>query len=182
MKYIVILCDGMADKPLEELGGKTPLEAARTANMDRLAEKAEIGMVRTVPDGMAPGSDTANLSVIGYDPKKYYSGRSPLEALSIGAEMGDKDVSFRCNLVTLSEEENSYEERVILDHSSGEIPTEEAAVLLDALKKGLEREGYAFYTGTSYRHLLIQKEGKVVELTAPHDILTRRIGEYLPKS
>lgn len=181
MKYIVILCDGMADKPLEELGGKTPLEAARTANMDRLAEKAEIGMVRTVPDGMAPGSDTANLSVIGYDPKKYYSGRSPLEALSIGAEMGDKDVSFRCNLVTLSEEENSYEERVILDHSSGEIPTEEAAVLLDALKKGLEREGYAFYTGTSYRHLLIQKEGKVVELTAPHDILTRRIGEYLPK-
>ena len=181
MKYIVILCDGMADRPLEELGGKTPLEAARTANMDRLAEKAEIGMVRTVPDGMAPGSDTANLSVIGYDPKKYYSGRSPLEALSIGAEMGDKDVSFRCNLVTLSEEENSYEERVILDHSSGEIPTEEAAVLLDALKKGLEREGYAFYTGTSYRHLLIQKEGKVVELTAPHDILTRRIGEYLPK-
>lgn len=181
MKYIVILCDGMADEPLEELGGKTPLEAARTANMDRLAEKAEIGMVRTVPDGMAPGSDTANLSVIGYDPKKYYTGRSPLEALSIGAEMGDKDVSFRCNLVTLSEEENSYEERVILDHSSGEIPTEEAAVLLDALKKGLEREGYAFYTGTSYRHLLIQKEGKVVELTAPHDILTRRIGEYLPK-
>ena len=181
MKYIVILCDGMADEPLEELGGKTPLEAARTANMDRLAEKAEIGMVRTVPDGMAPGSDTANLSVIGYDPKKYYSGRSPLEALSIGAEMGDKDVSFRCNLVTLSEEENSYEERVILDHSSGEIPTDEAAVLLDALKNGLEREGYAFYTGTSYRHLLIQKEGKVVELTAPHDILTRRIGEYLPK-
>lgn len=181
MKYIVILCDGMADEPLEELGGKTPLEAARTANMDRLAEKAEIGMVRTVPDGMAPGSDTANLSVIGYDPKKYYSGRSPLEALSIGAEMGDKDVSFRCNLVTLSEEENSYEERVILDHSSGEIPTDEAAVLLDALKKGLEREEYAFYTGTSYRHLLIQKEGKVVELTAPHDILTRRIGEYLPK-
>lgn len=181
MKYIVILCDGMADKPLEELGGKTPLEAARTANMDRLAEKAEIGMVRTVPDGMAPGSDTANLSVIGYDPKKYYSGRSPLEALSIGAEMGDKDVSFRCNLVTLSEEENSYEERVILDHSSGEIPTDEAAVLLDTLKNGLEREGYAFYTGTSYRHLLIQKEGKVVELTAPHDILTRRIGEYLPK-
>lgn len=181
MKYIVILCDGMADEPLEELGGKTPLESARTINMDRLAAKAEIGMVRTVPEGMAPGSDTANLSVIGYDPKKYYSGRSPLEALSIGAEMGDKDVSFRCNLVTLSEEEDSYEDRMILDHSSGEIPTEEAAVLLDALKKGLEREGYTFYTGTSYRHLLIQKEGKGVELTAPHDILTRRIGEYLPE-
>ncbi len=181
MKYIVILCDGMADEPLEELGGKTPMEAARTINMDRLAEKAEIGMVRTVPEGMAPGSDTANLSVIGYDPKKYYSGRSPLEALSIGAEMGDEDVSFRCNLVTLSEEEDNYEDRVILDHSSGEIPTEEAAVLLDALKKGLEREGYTFYTGTSYRHLLIQEEGKAVELTAPHDILTRRIGEYLPE-
>ena len=145
MKYIVILCDGMADEPLEKLGGKTPLEAARTPNMDRLAKCAEIGMVRTVPEGMAPGSDTANLSVIGYDPEKYYSGRSPLEALSIGAEMGEHDVSFRCNLVTLSEEEEQYEDRTILDHSSGEIST-----------------------------------GKVSELTAPHDILTRRIGEYLP--
>lgn len=181
MKYIVILCDGMADEPLEELDGKTPLESARTTNMDRLAQEAEIGMVRTVPAGMAPGSDTANLSVIGYDPKKYYSGRSPLEALSIGAEMGEKDVSFRCNLVTLSEEEDRYEDRVILDHSSGEIPTEEAAVLLEALKTELERDGYKFYVGTSYRHLLIQKDGKVVDLTAPHDILTRRIGEYLPK-
>lgn len=181
MKYIVILCDGMADEPLEELDGKTPLEAARTTNMDRLAERAEIGMVRTVPEGMAPGSDTANLSVIGYDPKKYYSGRSPLEALSIGAEMGEKDVSFRCNLVTLSEEEDRYEDRMILDHSSGEISTEEAAVLLEALKEGLKREGYTFYVGTSYRHLLIQKDGKTVDLTAPHDILTRRIGDYLPE-
>ena len=180
MKYIVILCDGMADEPLEELGGRTPLEAAETGNMDRLAADSEIGMVRTVPVGMAPGSDTANLSVIGYDPRKYYSGRSPLEALSIGAEMGEKDVSFRCNLVTLSEEEDKYEDRVILDHSSGEIPTEEAAVLVEALRKGLEREGYTFYAGTSYRHLLIQKDGKVTELTPPHDILTKRIGEYLP--
>ena len=180
MKYIVILCDGMADEPLEELGGRTPLEAAETGNMDRLAADSEIGMVRTVPVGMAPGSDTANLSVIGYDPRKYYSGRSPLEALSIGAEMGEKDVSFRCNLVTLSEEEDKYEDRVILDHSSGEIPTEEAAVLVEALRKGLEREGYTFYAGTSYRHLLIQKDGKVTELTPPHDILTKRIGGYLP--
>lgn len=180
MKYIVILCDGMADEPLEELGGRTPLEAAETGNMDRLAADSEIGMVRTVPVGMAPGSDTANLSVIGYDPRKYYSGRSPLEALSIGAEMGEKDVSFRCNLVTLSEEEDKYEDRVILDHSSGEIPTEEAAVLVEALRKGLEREGYTFYAGTSYRHLLIQKDGKVTELTPPHDILTKKIGEYLP--
>ena len=181
MKYIVILCDGMADEPLEELDGRTPLEAARTVNMDRLAADSEIGMVRTVPEGMAPGSDTANLSVIGYDPRKYYSGRSPLEALSIGAEMGENDVSFRCNLVTLSEEEDRYEDRVILDHSSGEIPTEEAAALVEALRDGLGREGYTFYVGTSYRHLLIQKDGKVTDLTPPHDILTKRIGEYLPE-
>ena len=180
MKYIVILCDGMADEPLESLGGRTPLEAARTPGMDRLAGKSEIGMVRTVPEGMAPGSDTANLSVIGYDPRKYYSGRSPLEALSIGADMADDDVSFRCNLVTLSENEEKYEDRHILDHSSGEISTAEAAELMEALKTGLQREGYAFYTGISYRHLLIQSKGNVVDLTAPHDILTKRIGEYLP--
>lgn len=180
-KYLIVLCDGMADDPLEELGGNTPLEAAKTPNMDRLAGKSEIGMVRTIPVGMAPGSDTANLSVIGYDPKKYYTGRSPLEALSIGADMGPEDVSFRCNLVTLSEEEAAYEDKRILDHSSGEISTEEAAVLIEALKEGLEQEGYTFYVGTSYRHLLIWKQGSVVELTAPHDILTRRIGEYLPQ-
>lgn len=170
----------MADEPLESLGGRTPLEAARTPGMDRLAGKSEIGMVRTVPEGMAPGSDTANLSVIGYDPRKYYSGRSPLEALSIGADMAADDVSFRCNLVTLSENEEKYEDRHILDHSSGEISTAEAAELMEALKTGLQREGYAFYTGISYRHLLIQSKGKVVDLTAPHDILTKRIGEYLP--
>ncbi|HJB83219.1 MAG TPA: cofactor-independent phosphoglycerate mutase [Candidatus Mediterraneibacter intestinavium] len=181
MKYIVVLCDGMADEPLEELGGRTPLEAARTVNMDSLAKVSEIGMVRTVPEGMAPGSDTANLSVIGYDPKEYYTGRSPLEALSIGADMALDDVSFRCNLVTLSEEEERYEDRHILDHSSGEISTEEAAELLSALSEGVKREGYTFYVGTSYRHLLIQKNGKVTELTAPHDILTKRIGEYLPE-
>ena len=170
----------MADEPLESLGGRTPLEAARTPGMDRLAGKSEIGMVRTVPEGMAPGSDTANLSVIGYDPRKYYSGRSPLEALSIGADMAADDVSFRCNLVTLSENEEKYEDRHILDHSSGEISTAEAAELMEALKTGLQREGYAFYTGISYRHLLIQSKGKVVDLTAPHDILTKRIGKYLP--
>ena len=181
MKYIVILCDGMADEPLDKLSGKTPLEAARTPNMDRLAKDAEIGVVRTVPEGMTPGSDTANLSVIGYDPKKYYSGRSPLEALSIGAKMEDGDVSFRCNLVTLSESETDYEDRVILDHSSGEISTAEAAELLEALKEGLKKDGYTFYAGTSYRHLLIQKDGKTMDLTAPHDILEKCIGEYLPK-
>lgn len=181
MKYMVILCDGMADEPLESLGGRTPLEAARTVNMDRLAKVSEIGMVRTVPEGMSPGSDTANLSVIGYDPREYYSGRSPLEALSIGAEMGPSDVSFRCNLVTLSEEQDRYEDRIILDHSSGEISTEEASELIEALKTGLERQGYTFYAGTSYRHLLIWNGGTVTELTAPHDILTRRIGDYLPE-
>lgn len=180
-KYLTVLCDGMADEPLHELGGETPLEAAKTPNMDWLASRSEIGMVRTVPEGMAPGSDTANLSVIGYDPEKYYTGRSPLEALSIGVDMKSDDVSFRCNIVTLSEEEKAYEDRRILDHSSGEISTEDAAVLVNALKDGLKREGYEFYTGTSYRHLLIWKHGKVVELTAPHDILTRRIGEYLPQ-
>ena len=190
MKYIVILCDGMADEPLDKLDGKTPLEAARTPNMDRLAKSAEIGMARTVPEGMAPGSDTANLSVIGYDPRKYYSGRSPLEALSIGADMRSDDVSFRCNLVTLSEAEEQYEDHTILDHSSGEISTEDAAVLIEALKDefahGSESErpcyasGYTFYVGTSYRHLLIQNNGKSTDLTAPHDILTKRIGDYLP--
>ena len=180
MKYIIALCDGMADEPLEELGGRTPLQAAKTPNTDKLAPISEIGMVRTVPLGMAPGSDTANLSVIGYDPREYYTGRSPLEALSIGVDMEPADVAFRCNIVTLTEEQENYEDRVIVDHSSDEISTEDAAVLIKALKEGLEREGYEFYVGTSYRHLLIQKEGRVVDLTAPHDILTRRIGEYLP--
>lgn len=181
MKYVIVLSDGMAGRPLPELGGRTTLKAARTPVMDVLAPVSEIGTASMVPGGMAPGSDTANLAVLGYDPKVYYTGRSPLEALSIGVEMEDTDVSFRCNIVTLSEEEGSYEDRVILDHSSDEISTRDAAVLLEALKEGLEREGYVFYTGTSYRHLLVQKNGSVTELVPPHDILTKRIGEYLPE-
>ena len=181
MKYIVVLSDGMAGRPLEELGGKTTLEAADTPNFDRLAEKAEIGLASMVPEGMAPGSDTANLSVMGYDPKIYYTGRSPLEALSIGVDMAADDVSFRCNLVTLTEDGGAYEDQKIIDHSSSEISTEDSTVLLEALKEGLKREGYEFYAGTSYRHLLIWKHGKVLELTAPHDILTKTVGEYLPK-
>lgn len=180
MKYIVMLADGMAGRPLEELGGRTTMEAAVTPVMDRLAKVSEIGMVSMVPQGMAPGSDTANLSVLGYDPKVYYSGRSPLEALSIGVDMKDTDVSFRCNLVTLSQEE-PYEEKTMIDHSSDEISTQEAAVLLEALKEGLTREGYDFYQGISYRHLLVWSKGEVVELTPPHDILTKKIGEYLPE-
>ena len=181
MKYIIVLSDGMAGRPLEELGGKTTLEAADTPNFDRLAEKAEIGLASMVPEGMAPGSDTANLSVMGYDPKIYYTGRSPLEALSIGVDMAADDVSFRCNLVTLTEDGGAYEDQKIIDHSSSEISTEDSTVLLEALKEGLKREGYEFYAGTSYRHFLIWKHGKVLELTAPHDILTKTVGEYLPK-
>lgn len=180
MKYVIVLSDGMAGKPLKELGGKTTLEAAATPVLDGLAGSAEIGMAAMVPEGMAPGSDTANLSVIGYDPKIYYTGRSPLEALSIGVDMSDTDVSFRCNVVTLSEEESVYEERTMIDHSSGEITTEEAAILVEELKERLKREGYEFYVGTSYRHLLIWKDGNPVELTPPHDILTKKIGSYLP--
>lgn len=171
----------MAGWPLEELGGKTTLEAASTPVMDRLAADAEIGTASMVPEDMAPGSDTANLSVMGYDPKIYYTGRSPLEALSIGVDMADDDVSFRCNLVTLSGEEASYGDRQMVDHSSSEISTEDAGVLLEALRQGLGREGYTFYRGTSYRHLLVWSKGQVMELTPPHDILTKRIGDYLPQ-
>ena len=180
MKYVIVLGDGMAGLPLAELDGRTTLEAAETPAMDQIAPKSEQGLARMVPEGMAPGSDTANLSVAGYDPRIYYTGRSPLEALSIGVDMESDDVAFRCNIVTLSEEDVPYGERTILDHSSDEISTADAAVLLEALKEGLKREGYEFYVGTSYRHLLIWKQGQVVELTPPHDVLTKKIGEYLP--
>ncbi len=181
MKYIVVLSDGMSGRPLPELQGRTTMEAADTPVMDALAPVSEIGLASMVPKGMAPGSDTANLSVLGYDPRKYYTGRSPLEALSIGVDMAKSDVSFRCNLVTLSEQEAAYGARTMLDHSSGEIDSADAAVLIGALRDGLQREGYAFYPGTSYRHLLVEKNGKVVELTPPHDILGKKIGAYLPK-
>ena len=181
MKYVVVLGDGMADRPLEELNNKTPLEYAVTPVMDELAAKGEIGMVHTIPDGMKPGSDTANLSVLGYDPQKYYSGRSPLEALSIGVAMKDTDIALRCNIVTLSEEDDVYEEKTILDHSSDEIPTEEAAILIDAVRKELENEIYKLYVGTSYRHLLIWDKGEVIDLVQPHDVLGQTIGQHLPQ-
>lgn len=180
MKYVVVLGDGMADWPIDELDGKTPLEYAKTPFMDKLSETAELGMVRTVPQGMSPGSDTANLSVLGYNPKKYYSGRSPLEALSIGVDMKNTDVALRCNIVTLSEDEEKYEDRTIIDHSSSEISTEDAAVLLEAVKKELERDGYKFYVGTSYRHLLIIDKGTVMPLVQPHDVLGQVVGDKLP--
>lgn len=182
MKYIVVLGDGMADRPIESLGNKTPLEYAKTPTMDKLASMGEIGMVHTVPDGMKPGSDTANLSVLGYNPRKYYSGRSPLEALSIGVPMKDTDIALRCNIVTLSEEEDNYEDRTIIDHSSSEISTEDAAVLLEAVRKELETDTYKFYVGTSYRHLLIWDKGEVVDLVQPHDVLGQKIGDKLPEN
>lgn len=181
MKYVIVLGDGMADEPLKELHAKTPLEVAKTPVLDKLAKKSETGLAYTVPKGMSPGSDTANLSVIGYNPEIYYTGRSPLEALSIGVDMKPTDISLRCNVVTISEEEENYEDHIIIDHSASEISTEDAAVLIQALQAGLQREGYTFYVGTSYRHLLVWANGKLVELTPPHDILTKRIGEYLPK-
>ena len=180
MKYVVVLGDGMADWPMESLGGGTPLSCAKTPVMDALAKVSEIGTVATIPEGMAPGSDTANLSVMGYDPRRYYTGRSPLEALNIGVDMKDTDVVYRCNLVTLTEEDAPYEEQTILDHSSDEISTEDAAVLLRDVCRELENETYRFYTGTSYRHCLVWDRGQVLELTPPHDVLERKIGEYLP--
>ncbi|MGN0407597.1 MAG: cofactor-independent phosphoglycerate mutase [Bacteroides sp.] len=181
MKYLVVLGDGMADRPIEELGGKTPLEYADTPTMDAYSKMSEIGMVHTIPDGMKPGSDTANLSVLGYDPKKYYSGRSPLEALSIGVDMKTTDIALRCNIVTVSTDDLPYEQKTIIDHSSSEISTEDAAILLDAVRKELETDVYKFYVGTSYRHLTIWDKGEVVELTPPHDVLGQTIGQYLPK-
>ncbi len=181
MKYVIVLGDGMSDEPLEQLGGKTPLEYADTPMLDKLAPMSEIGLAQTIPEGMSPGSDTANLAVLGYNPREYYTGRSPLEALSIGVDMLPTDIALRMNLVTLSDEEGiPYEQRTILDHSSGEISTEDAANLVNAIKEAFENELYQFYVGTSYRHLLIWDKGSVSKLTAPHDILGMGIGEYLP--
>ena len=170
----------MADEPIGELGGKTPLQAARTPVMDAMAKVSEQGIAYTVPENLPAGSDVANLAMLGYDPQKYYSGRSPLEALSIGVDMKDTDIALRCNIVTLSEDE-AYEEKTIIDHSSGEITTEEAKVLIDAVKKELETEEFQYYPGVSYRHLTIWDRGETVDLTTPHDILGNQIGEYLPK-
>lgn len=183
MKYVVILGDGMADEPIESLGNKTILQAADTPFLDMLSKKSEIGMVHTVPDGMAPGSDTANLSVLGYDPKIYYSGRSPLEALSIGVPMTDTDIALRCNIVTISEEEGvPYEEQTIIDHSSSEISTEDCGILLEAVRKELENDIFKFYLGTSYRHCTIWHNGSAVKLTPPHDVLGQKVGPNLPET
>ena len=181
MKYIIVLADGMADVPIPELDNKTPLEFADTPNMDALASGGVMGMVKTVPESMKPGSDVANLSVMGYDTAKCYSGRSPLEALSVGVRMKDTDVIFRCNLVTVSEDE-PYAEKIILDHSSGEISTEDADVLMDAVRDALQNEFIQFYTGTSYRHITVWDQGELLDLEPPHDHLGQKIGAYLPEN
>ena len=183
-KYVVLLGDGMADYPLPELGGKTPLQAANKKNMDGIAINGITGSVKTIPDGMPPGSDVANLSVMGYDPAKYYSGRSPFEALSIGIKFGIDDASYRCNLVTLSDE-TEYESRTMIDYSSDEISTAEGKELLEYVGNRLGTDQIRFYSGISYRHCVIWKNGPVLfepsPLTPPHDILGKKIGEYLPR-
>ncbi len=180
MKYIVVLGDGMADEPIPALGGKTPLDAAVTPVLDELAGKGTLGTVQNVPAGMAPGSDVANLSVLGYDPAANYSGRSPLEALSVGVQMEDDDVIFRSNIVTLTEPE-PYAQKTILDHSSGEISTADADILMDAIRAEFNNDTFRFYTGTSYRHILVWKHGRVSALEPPHDHLGKVIGDYLPQ-
>ncbi len=183
MKYVIVLGDGMADRPIDELGGMTPLEYASTPAMDELSKKSEIGLLHTIPEGMKPGSDTANLSVLGYDPKIYYSGRSPLEALSIGIPMAADDIAIRCNIVTISDDDVPFEEKTIIDHSSDEISTEDCAVLVEAVKpyiESLSDHVYHLYVGTSYRHCLIWNGGQVLDLSQPHDHLGKKIGPFLP--
>lgn len=181
MKRVIILVDGMADYEMEVLKGATPLDVAVIPTINELAKHGEIGLVKTIPDGMSPGSDIANLSVMGYDPKIYHSGRSPLEAASMGVSLLDTDVTFRCNLVTLTTE-MEYEHKTILDHSSGDITTEESTALIQDLKRSLDQEDLHFYPGVSYRHLILWNRGSLdVEFTPPHDILGKPIEPYLPK-
>ncbi|MGM0688438.1 MAG: cofactor-independent phosphoglycerate mutase [Bacillota bacterium] len=181
MKYIVIVGDGMADYPIKELNNLTALQYAHTPNFDRLAMEGELGMVQTIPDGLPAGSDTANLSVIGYDPNQYYTGRSPFEAISLGVEMNPGDISFRCNLVTLSNDQ-SYAEKTMVDYCAGEISTEEARELIEAVKASLKMKNIDFYTGFNYRHLMVWHHAPDDwELTPPHDISGKKITDYLPE-
>ena len=179
MKYIILIGDGMSDEPLEELDGKTPLEYAKTPNMDRLASSGAFGLFKSVPEGYPPGSDVANLSILGYDPKLYYSGRAPLEAASMGVDLAEDEIAFRCNLVTISRGDGRP---MMNDYSAGHITTDEAAPLIKALDNALSPRGVRFYPGKSYRHLMVWKGGSEdLELVPPHDISDREISPYLPK-
>lgn len=181
MKYFILVPDGAGDDKVDALNGKTPLEVADMPCVTKLAQKGRVGMVKTVPDGIAPGSDAANLSVMGYDPCVYLTGRSPLEAASIGIEMSDTDVAFRTNIITLSGE-GEYDDLTVLDHSAGDITTKEANILIKAVQDALGEDDLKFYPGVSYRHCMIVNNGRTdYELTPPHDILGKRAGDYLPK-
>ena len=183
MKYVVVLYDGMADYPVPALDGKTPMMCAKKPLFDSLAKKAEVGLVKTVDDTLKPGSDVANMSVMGFDPLKYYTGRSPLEAVSIGVKLLDDDVTLRCNVVTLSDEEN-YEDKTMVDYSAGDISTAEAAEIIKAVQEAFGNEKYTYYSGVSYRHCLTVKQGTtdLGDMTPPHDISDRVVGPYLSKS
>ena len=187
MKYLIVVPDGSADNPIAELGGKTPLEAANLPTMDMLASKGEIGTVRTVPEGISPGSDSANLSVMGYDPRRYLTGRSPLEAAAIGVDMLDTDVSFRANFITIDPAgKENYEDFIVRDHAAGDITTEECEELLKVINERFADENLYFHTGTGYRHCMILKKDHPhahteYKCVPPHDILDRPAGEYLPK-
>lgn len=183
MKYVVVLCDGMADYPVPALGGKTPMMCAKKPNIDALANKGEVGLVRTVAKGLKPGSDVANMSVLGFDPKLYYTGRSPLEAASIGVQLKDTDVTLRTNLVTLSDAEN-YEDKTMVDYCAGDISTAEAAEIMQDVERHFGNDRFTFYAGVSYRHCLVWANGttELGDMTPPHDISGRVVGEYLSKS
>ena len=181
MKYVVILGDGMADEKIEKLNFKTPLDVANKPNIDALAKNAYMGLCKTVPDGMKAGSDVANLAVLGYNPKTSYTGRSPLEAVSIGIDLKETDVTLRANLVTLSNEQN-YADKIMVDYSAGEISTSEAKTLIDYLKLNLDSQLFKLYSGVSYRHCLVVDNGETgANLTPPHDISKKPIKNFLPK-
>ncbi|MFA9381426.1 MAG: 2,3-bisphosphoglycerate-independent phosphoglycerate mutase, partial [Acetanaerobacterium sp.] len=183
MKYLVLLCDGMSDYPADALLGKTPMEAAHKPAMDRLAASAEVGLLKTVAEGLKPGSDVANLSVMGYDPFVCYAGRSPLEAASIGIDLSEADVATRCNLVTLSDEDE-FADKTMVDYCADDISTEEADVLIKFLQSRLGDDVFSFYTGISYRHCLVWRNGpaEMGTLTPPHDITLQKITNYLPQN
>ncbi len=182
MKYIVLLGDGMADRPLKKLGYKTCLQKAHTPNMDKIAAEGETGSLKTIPKGFAPGSDVANLSIFGYNPSRYYSGRAPIEAVYRGVKLEAGDVAFRCNLVTLDFlNSNNYSGASMRDYSAGHISTKEASSLIRTIDDKLGNVVIAFYPGMSYRHLMVWKKGRYrVQCTPPHDITGKRIKDYLP--
>lgn len=183
MKYVVVLYDGMADYPVEALGGQTPMQKANKPIFDSLAKRGEVGLVRTIGEGLKPGSEIGNLTVMGYDPRKYFTGRSPLEAISIGVKMADDDISLRCNLVTLSDEEN-YDDKTMVDYSAGDISSEEAAKIIKTVQQNFGGGEFDFYSGVSYRHCLIFHKGTtdLGTMTPPHDISGRVVGPYISTS